>query len=229
MDRQPTDGGMWLGATSSPSDPRPGCLLRRHIRPTCSLAWHSRSSDVSTLTLAERICGAIDRFNPPGMPRPYCCGRRATPAPHPHVLHGVLQHSPNASLIRQGCAGSKDHSARRAYRSAAGPGWAAPMRADLIFDRDTGLQDGKSLSGSVLPAAHAPPAATLPRRPRTVINSRRCMCRPKDHACAIPTVYSSAASEKWHILRCPLWANSGLMRGINYRSTRRRVRPLSAG
>ena len=40
MDRQPTDGGLWLGATPSLSDPRSGCLLRRHIRPTRSLAWH---------------------------------------------------------------------------------------------------------------------------------------------------------------------------------------------
>ena len=62
----------------------PGCLLRRRIPPTRSLAWHSRSSDLSTLTLAERICGAPDRLDPPGMPRPYCCDRRATPAPHPH-------------------------------------------------------------------------------------------------------------------------------------------------
>ena len=41
---------------------------------------------VSTLVLAERVCGAPDRLDPPGMPRPYCCDRRATPAPHPHVL-----------------------------------------------------------------------------------------------------------------------------------------------
>jgi hypothetical protein len=75
------------------------------LRPTRSLAWHSRSSDLSTLALAERTCGAFDWLNPPGMPRPYCCYRRATPAPHPHVLHGVLQRSANASLIRQGCAG----------------------------------------------------------------------------------------------------------------------------
>src|SRR5262245_28369588 len=90
MDRQPTDGGLWLGATPSLSDPRSGRLLRRHIRPTRSLAWHSRSSDLCTLTLAERICGAIDRLDPPRMPRPYCCGGRATPAPYPHVLHGLL-------------------------------------------------------------------------------------------------------------------------------------------
>jgi CRP-like cAMP-binding protein len=66
MDRQPTDGGLWLGATPSLSDPRSRRLLRRHLRPTRSLAWHSRSSDLSTFTLAERICGAFDRLDPPG-------------------------------------------------------------------------------------------------------------------------------------------------------------------
>jgi hypothetical protein len=138
MDRQPTDGGLWLGATPSLSDPRSGCLLRRHICPTRTLAWHSRSSDLSTLTLAERICGAIDRLDPPGMPRPYCCSRRATLAPHPPVLNGALQRRPNASLIRQGCAGSTARSARWAHRSAACPWWAAPsIHADLIFGRDS--------------------------------------------------------------------------------------------
>jgi hypothetical protein len=153
-----------------------------------------------------------------------------------HLRHILMCYMEYYNTVRTHLSLGKDAPVRRTIQRAgrieARPvlgGLHQSIRADLIFDRDTGLQDGKSLSGSVLPAAHAPPAATLPRRPRTVINSRRCMCRPKDHACAIPTVYSSAASEKWHILRCPLWANSGLMRGINYRSTRRRVRPLSAG
>src|SRR5262245_41224946 len=44
---------------------------------TRSFAWHLRSSDRCTFTLAERICGALDRLNPPGMPRPNCCYRRS--------------------------------------------------------------------------------------------------------------------------------------------------------
>jgi len=45
---------------------------------------------------------------------------------------GQLQLSPDASLIRQGCAGSTDHSTRWAHRSAACPWWAAPsIRTDL--------------------------------------------------------------------------------------------------
>jgi hypothetical protein len=158
MDRQPTDGGLWLGAIPSLSDPRSRRLLRRHLRPTSLLAWHSRSSDLSTFTLAERICGAVDRLNPPGMPRPYCCDRRATPAPRPHVLHVALQRSPNASLIRQGCTGSKDHSARWAYRSAARPWWvASSIRADLICGRDNHRVPRRPVQRPVLRRPHRRP------------------------------------------------------------------------
>jgi hypothetical protein len=122
MDCQPTDGGMWLGANPSLSDPRSGCLLRQHIRPTSSLSWHSRSSYVSPLALAERICGTIGRLDPQRMPRPRRGGRRAAPAACVVVLHRLLQRRTNASFIRQGCAGSKDRSARRAHRSASRPG-----------------------------------------------------------------------------------------------------------
>ena len=84
-------GPVWLGANPSRSDPRSGCLLRRRIRSSRSLARHSRSSDVCTLALAERVCGATDRFDPPGMPGPHCGDRGAAPAPYSQVLHGVLQ------------------------------------------------------------------------------------------------------------------------------------------
>ena len=59
MDCQPTDGGLWLGANPSRSDPRSGCLLRQLIRSSRALARHSRSSDFCTLALAERVRGAF--------------------------------------------------------------------------------------------------------------------------------------------------------------------------
>jgi hypothetical protein len=37
------------------------------------------------------ICGAIDRLNPPGMPRPSCRGRRATPAPSENSIRSVVR------------------------------------------------------------------------------------------------------------------------------------------
>ena len=37
MDCQPTDGGLWLGANPSRSDPRSGCLLRQLIRSSRAL------------------------------------------------------------------------------------------------------------------------------------------------------------------------------------------------
>ena len=52
MDRQPTDGGLWLGATPSLSDARSGCLLRHH--PTSiSSPWQNG--------YAERLIGSIRR------------------------------------------------------------------------------------------------------------------------------------------------------------------------
>jgi transposase InsO family protein len=55
-----------------------------------------------------------------------------------HVLMCYMEYyNPNASLIEQGCAHSKGHSARRLYRSTAHPWWAAPsIHADLICGRD---------------------------------------------------------------------------------------------
>jgi len=125
------------GFNPSRSDPRSGCLLQRHIRPTCSLTRHSGPSDVGTLAVAERVCGAPDRLDPPGMPRPYCCDRRAAPAPRPQMLHGVLQRGAHASIVGQGCAHWEGHPVRRTHRSAACAWWIAPsVRADLICGSD---------------------------------------------------------------------------------------------
>src|SRR5215211_4070308 len=50
VDRQSTHGTVRLGADTGLSDPRPGCLLRQPVHPPHSLARHSRSPDLSTLT-----------------------------------------------------------------------------------------------------------------------------------------------------------------------------------
>src|SRR5262245_16018963 len=76
---------------------RDACYGDIFVRRVRSLGMRDH---LCTFTLAERICGAFDRLDSPGMPRPCCCGRRAAPAPNLHVLHGVLQRRPNASLIR---------------------------------------------------------------------------------------------------------------------------------
>jgi hypothetical protein len=138
MDCQPTDSSLWLGANPSRSDPRSGCLLRQPIRSSRSLTRHSRSSNVCTLALAERVCGAPDRLDPPGMPGPHRGDRRAAPAPYPQMLHGVLQRGAHASIVRQGCAHLEGHPVRRAHRSAVCAWWTAPsVGADLICGRDS--------------------------------------------------------------------------------------------
>jgi hypothetical protein len=137
MDSQPADSGLRLGAGSALSHPRQGCLLRQHICAPSSIAWHSRSSHICTLALAERVCRAADRFDPAGMPGPYCGDKRAAPSPHPCVLHGLLQCSANSSLVRQGCTQWKGRPASGACRRTAYAWWTSPsVRSDLICGRD---------------------------------------------------------------------------------------------
>src|SRR5215203_3231581 len=66
VDRQSTHGSVRLGARTRLSDPGPGCLLRRRAHPPPPLSRHSRSPDITTLTLAEWLCGAFDQLDPPG-------------------------------------------------------------------------------------------------------------------------------------------------------------------
>jgi hypothetical protein len=88
--RRGPDGGSWLGAGYALSDPRSGCLLRQYIRSPCSIAWHSRSSHICTLTMAKRVRRAVDRLETARMPGPHRGERRAAPSPNLCVLHGVL-------------------------------------------------------------------------------------------------------------------------------------------
>ena len=67
MDRQPTDGGVWLGANPSLPDPGPRWRIRRNIHASGSVHRYSRSPDVSSLTLAKRIRRTADRIDPQGM------------------------------------------------------------------------------------------------------------------------------------------------------------------
>jgi hypothetical protein len=65
MDRQSTDGGVWLGANPKLPDPGPQWRLRRDIHPPGSIRRYSRSSDASSLTVEnaydERLIGSIRR------------------------------------------------------------------------------------------------------------------------------------------------------------------------
>jgi hypothetical protein len=104
----------------------------------------SRSSNLSTLTLAKWLCGAPDRLDPQRMPGSYCGDRRAAPSPHPSVLHGVLQCGAYPPFTREGCADSKGHSVRRTHRrSTRAWGTAPSIRADLICDRDRHLTEAE--------------------------------------------------------------------------------------
>ena len=117
---------------------RDSCYGRLFVRRVRSLGIRDHPTSPRS-PWQNGICGALDRLDPPGMPR--SCHRiwRATPKASAVVIHGVLQRSPNASFIRQGCAPSKDYSAHRTHPSAARPWWAAPsICTDLIYGRDKG-------------------------------------------------------------------------------------------
>src|SRR6476620_4174419 len=76
---QPTHTSLRVGAPSGLPDPRPGCLLWQSVRSAGSFPRYSRSSDITAFALAERLFGAPDRFDSPGMSRPCRCVRRAAP------------------------------------------------------------------------------------------------------------------------------------------------------
>ena len=80
---------LWLGVTAHPSaewiapaidrgmrvatrtpiyHSRPGSRLRRCLCPTASSDGHTRSTNRTTLTMAEWICGEADRIDPAGLP-----------------------------------------------------------------------------------------------------------------------------------------------------------------
>src|SRR6516164_2552569 len=71
MDRQPTHSGLWLGANPSLPDQGPRWRRRRSIHTSSQVHRYSRSPDVSSLTLAKRLCRTADRFDPQGMHGPH--------------------------------------------------------------------------------------------------------------------------------------------------------------
>ena len=135
---QPTHTSLRLGAPSGLPDPRPGCLLWQSVRSAGSFPRHSRSSDITAFALAERLCGAPDRLDPPGMSRPCRCVRRAAPAAFAAVLHGLLQHCSNAPFTGEGRACPAPCARSRTHPITARPRWiASSIYPDLIYGRDS--------------------------------------------------------------------------------------------
>jgi hypothetical protein len=56
MDRQSAHSSLRLGANPSLPDPGPRWRLRRDIHPPGSIHRHSRSPDLSSLTVAKCVC-----------------------------------------------------------------------------------------------------------------------------------------------------------------------------
>ena len=112
---------------------------------------HSRSSDISAFALAERLCGAPDRLDPPGMSRPCRCVRRAPPAACAAVIHGLLQHCSNPPIAGEGRAHPAPCARSRRHPTTARSRWtASSICPDLIYGRDRSIYDALGLEFTLL-------------------------------------------------------------------------------
>ena len=74
---------------------------------------YTRSADLTTVTMANRVFGEVDRFDPTGLSRPCCCIRRTASAPSAQFLPRILQRSSHTPIAAKGRAHS-------AFRSDCG-------------------------------------------------------------------------------------------------------------
>ena len=158
---------LWLGVTAHPtaewianqltescgwerapalSDPRPGCLLRPCVHPPPSISWHSRSADISTLTLAEWLCGAlIGSIRRECLDHVVVFGERHLR----HVLSCYMEYYNAARTHLSLGQGHPDPSRRASSRTHPSTirsrRSASPVRTDLICDRDSRSQRSNPL------------------------------------------------------------------------------------
>ena len=149
MASQPTHTSVWLGVHSELPDPRPdACYGSQFVRRA---SRHSRSSDISAFALAERLCGAPDRLDPPGMSRPCRCVRSAPPAACAAVIHGLLQHCSNPPIAGEGRAHPAPCARSRRHPTTARSRWtASSICPDLIYGRDRSIYDALGLEFTLL-------------------------------------------------------------------------------
>src|SRR6516165_10516593 len=139
MDRQPTHSGLWLGANPSLPDQGPRWRRRRNCHTSSQVHRYSRSPDVSSLTLAKRLCRTVDRFDPQGMHGSHHGIWRTPSAPRAAILYGLLQRHAHSLVIGQGCADIARGRARWKHSLLSNPRRSpSPIYPDLISGRDTG-------------------------------------------------------------------------------------------
>src|SRR5262245_6448205 len=84
--------------------------------------------------MAEFVCRAVDRNDPPRVRGAHRGAGRDAPASDPAGICSLLQYGENAPVIEPGCSRLSPGSADRTNRVAR-PGWraASPIRPDLGF------------------------------------------------------------------------------------------------
>ena len=107
------------------------------VRRTLDRLGVSRPSNRAKVTLAEPLCRAADRLDPPRMPRP--CGGHGSraPASDPAILCDLLQPGPHAPIAEQGLPDPPAHSSARNDRRRADPRRpASSLRPNVVSGTD---------------------------------------------------------------------------------------------
>ena len=130
----PDNGGIPLGRGSRLHDPRPGLHLWHHRHTSVARHGHPGQAHCTILTLAEGLCRAVDRINPPRVLEPRYCFGRGTSASDSEILCRLLQLRQNASVFAQGCPDFSSDSSGRNHSFTPDPRRASPsLRPGLSF------------------------------------------------------------------------------------------------
>jgi hypothetical protein len=126
MDSPSIDQGMRVAAGAALHHSRPRSRLRTSLSQAAASDGHSRSTDCRTIALAERMCGAADRIDPAGLPRPCGCVWRAAPSAFAQGVSKILQRGAHALITGEGCADLSRRPGRRPDLGRACLGRVAP-------------------------------------------------------------------------------------------------------
>ncbi|MGE5164296.1 MAG: integrase core domain-containing protein [Sphingobacteriales bacterium] len=113
MDRQPTDGGLWLGANPPLFDPRSGCLFYGTLFVRCVRTLGIRDHPTSARSpwqngYAERLIGSIRRE----------CLDHIIVVGEQHQLHILMCYMEYCNAVRTHLSLSKDAPVRRVIQHA---------------------------------------------------------------------------------------------------------------
>ncbi len=173
------------------SDSRSGWNLRQRLQPMRACSRNQADSHCPPLSVAEPVCGARDRLDPPGMPGPRDRLQRKPREKGSARLPTLLPPVPNASRARQGRAPTAPRRTADdgSNRGVPGSRWApSPVlpASCVAFPRQcTPLPKRRSLSRAhdIQPHHVSLQSSCSNRRPISRINGHRSA--PRHHRSAL--------------------------------------------